>query len=138
MDVPEEYENSEVIMSNLEAENFAGAIWRKPTVEELYELAHFFAEDFIRAEIDFRGLELNEIEYIIHLNKEREKVLKELQPLTTVMDLVKIDVQIFYSYSFHVSITSVTNQLSFEDNVHRMYKQNGILKELSHGCYIDL
>lgn len=139
MEVPEEgYERVDVIMSQLEAEDFAGAIWRKPTAEELDELAQYFAEDDIRGEIDFFGLEVDPIEYIILLNKEKENQIKELLPLTKVMDLVKIDVQIFYTYSFHISITSVTNQLFFEDNLSKMYKKDGKMAPLDYGLSIDL
>lgn len=131
-------EFSEDIMSDQEAERFAGAIWRKPSAEELDELAQHFAEDFVRSEVDIDGREMDNIEYLIHLNREKEDILKELQPLTTVMDMVKLDIQIFYTYSFCISKASVTHQLSIENGLCRVFKKNGVIEELRPHEYIEL
>lgn len=139
MKVPKgRYEYLEVIMSDQEAEQFSGAIWRKPTEAELDELAHYFAEDFIRSEVDYEGLEMDKIEYLIHLNREKQDLVKELLPLTIVMDMVKMDIQIFYTFSFHISKACVTHQLSFEDGLGRTYKMNGVMGTLNFDECIHL
>ncbi|WP_158795550.1 hypothetical protein [Pedobacter sp. L105] len=128
----DQHDYSRVIMSNQEAEQYCGAYWRKPTTEELDELAFFFATDLVNTEMRMKGEEPDSIEYLIELNKEKEKTNDELQALTMVLDLPKLDTQVFYTYSLMFSATQKTNCLSFEEGMCKVLKREGKLKSINN------
>jgi len=118
----------QVIASLTEAEIYTGVLWRRPTQEELEELASYFAKEEINGNIKFFGEDLDEVEKMIAVNERTLKIIEELQSLTMVQDLVKLDVQIFYTYFFMISVTKITHTLSFEDGMCKMIKKDGELQ----------
>lgn len=126
-DIPE---GLNTVLTDLEAEIYVGAKWRTPTNQEIDELAQFFAEDFISGDIMI-GEEMDSIEQLIRINEEKVKLIEELKTLTMVLDLEKIEIQIFHTYSFSIEIGKITNNLTFADGPCRVIKQNGIMRNYS-------
>jgi len=129
----EKPESINYIVSLAEAEIYTGALWRKPTPEELEELATFFANEEIDGEIRVFGEEFDTVEKLIAVDKRTLEIMEELQSLTMVQDLVKLNVQVFYTYFFLISATETTHTLSFEDGMCKMIKKDGELKSYLPG-----
>ncbi|CAM4318877.1 hypothetical protein SAMN06265348_110154 [Pedobacter westerhofensis] len=123
-------EEMEVIMSAQDAEKYTGVFWRKPTHEELEDLAEFYAVDEVEAAIRVLGADLDTVEKMLEIDRKKKEILKELTPLAMVQDLVNFDAQIFYTFLFLISAGKKTGQLSFEDGMSRALKYKGVFSTL--------
>jgi len=121
-------ESACTIASNVKAERQLGASWRRPTEEELEELAIYFAKKEIEAALEDMGEELDEAELAIAVNKRELELVEQRRSLTMVQDLVKINVQIFYMYDFIIRAVEKTGTLIFDDGLCIMIKKDGELE----------
>jgi hypothetical protein len=119
------------LISYQEAEEFTGAMWRRPTESELDEVAQFYAEDYIKGEIEHFGEELEGTDYLIAVNKEKQKILGEIRALGMVMDMVAIDAQIFYTYCFSVGTGTISKEITVEDGLCKLLKSKGTFRDIS-------
>ena len=127
------------IASNVEAERHLGASWRRPTEEELEELAIYFAKREVKAVLEDMGEVLDEAELTIAVNRRELELVEQTRSLTMVQDLVKINVQIFYMYDFIIKAAEISGTLVFDDGLCIMIKKDGELE--LHGpteCRLDL
>lgn len=134
----EEGELGETILNHLEAQQYAGAKWRKPTAEELDEVAQYYAEDAIKGDMILDQEDKDETEFFIAVSREKEIILNEISPLAMVMDLVNIEAKIFYTFNFGIHVGTISHTLSFEDGLCKLLKYNGRFKDVSGLDYFDL
>jgi len=125
-------ENMEVILSAQAAENYTGVLWRKPTQEELEDLAMFYAVDEVEGEIRVLGADLDTIEKMLEIERKKKEILEEMTPLAMVQDLKNFDAQIFYTFLFLISAGKKTGQLSFEDGMSRALRYKGVFSTLDY------
>ncbi len=123
-------ESQQVFMSGAEAEKFTKAFWRNPREEELEELALFIARDYVESEQRFFNPEMDLVEKMIMLEKEKQDTLKQLANLTRVLDMSGVNALVFYTLDIRFSKTQKTDTLLFEDGLVRFLKKDGVLREL--------
>lgn len=125
-DTPEEMSAMDVP----DAEKYTGAVWRKPTEEELDELAGFYADGDVEADNRLFNQEMDPIEFLMAVKERKEEIILETKDLAMVMDFVNFNVQVFYTFSFFFSAGKTSKTIAFADNMARAVKSKGVFREV--------
>jgi len=131
MDANQKPNYCELVMDFDEANDYTGAIWREVRADELEEVARYYAEDEISSERRVFGEEMDTVEFQIRVEKRIAEAIEEYRPLIRVLDLVKLNIQIFHVFSLSISRTKVTNELFLEDGMSKLLKKDGVFTDLS-------
>lgn len=126
----QQHESAETFLSGNDAIKFSGPLNRPATEMEIDELVNFYTKTVNH----FTGNSTINVpdDKVRQIALRREKALlaKELQLTTSVMDLVRMQTQIFHIYNLKISRTSVTAKYLLINGFTRIIKRNGILKEM--------
>lgn len=129
----DEFDDSAEEMSAMDvpdAEKYTGAIWRKPTEQELDELAGFYADADVEADNRIFNLQMDHIEFSAAVKKRKDEIILETKDLAMVMDFVNFNVQVFYTFSFFFSAGKNSKTIAFTDNMSRAVKSKGVFREV--------